>query len=310
MAGLDHITIAQQLHAFLEGITGGSILEGTEELPVRVRISGDQRQDMNSVASLDLLPMHQERRLNASNPSYPGIPFASIATPRLQPETVSVFRLNGDRMNEIQAYLQAGVLPASVLKEFKGRLAEADFHLPPEYSISYGGAEEQRNDAVGELIANMFVVVTLMVSALVLSLGSFRLALLLFGVAGLSVGLGILTLWLFDYPWGFMSMVGMMGMIGVAVNDSIVVLAAIRSLPAEQSRDKNAILEKVMGSTRHILSTTLTTIVGFTPLYLYGGDFWSPVALAISGGVGGATLIALLMIPCAYLLLFGQTSTR
>ena len=303
LAGLDHLAIANELNTSLEGITGGSIVEATEELPVRVRVSGEKRTDINSVASLDLLP--NRRASPTSRNSYRGVPLSAISEMELKAETVNIFRLDGQRMNEIQGYLDAGVLPSEVLKDFRSRLAASDIHIPAGYRLSYGGAEERRDAAVGSLIGNMFIVIALMITAMVVSLGSFRLAGLLFVIAGLSVGLGLGSLWLVGYPWGFMSMVGMMGMIGVAVNDSIVVLAAIRALPPHEAHDVKAIRGRVLSSTRHILSTTLTTIVGFTPLFLFGGDFWSPVAIAISGGVGGATLIALVMVPCAYVLLTG-----
>jgi multidrug efflux pump subunit AcrB len=59
----------------------------------------------------------------------------------------------------------------------------------------------------------------------------------------------------------------------------------------------------VVRSTRHVLSTSITTIAGFTPLLLAGGGFWPPLAIAIGGGVAGATLLALYFVPSAYILL-------
>jgi multidrug efflux pump subunit AcrB len=56
-------------------------------------------------------------------------------------------------------------------------------------------------------------------------------------------------------------------------------------------------------STRHIVSTSLTTMAGFTPLIIGGGGFWPPTAVAIAGGVAGATLLALILAPSCYLLL-------
>ncbi len=59
----------------------------------------------------------------------------------------------------------------------------------------------------------------------------------------------------------------------------------------------------VLRSTRHVIATTVTTIAGFTPLLLGGGGFWPPLAVAIAGGVAGATLLALYFVPSAYILL-------
>ena len=140
----------------------------------------------------------------------------------------------------------------------------------------------------------------LMVSTIILSFRSFRLAALLGVVAVLSVGLGFLAVWLSGFPYGFMAMIGTAGLIGVAINDSIVVLAAIRSRPEAAAGDASAIVDEVMRSSRHIFSTTLTTIGGFLPLLLSGGGFWPPLAVVIAGGVAGATLLALVLVPSAY----------
>jgi multidrug efflux pump subunit AcrB len=122
-------------------------------------------------------------------------------------------------------------------------------------------------------------------------------------VGTLSIGLGPLALSIFGFPFGFMAIIGTMGLIGVAINDSIVVLAAIRANPAARSGNIFELEKVVSGCTRHVIATTLTTIVGFIPLILGGGGFWPPLAITIAGGVGGATLLALYFVPSLHLLL-------
>ena len=107
----------------------------------------------------------------------------------------------------------------------------------------------------------------------------------------------------FGYPFGFMAIVGTMGLIGVAINDTIVVLAAIRDDELAKAGDAEAMTGVVVRSTRHVLATTLTTIAGFIPLLVQGGGFWPPLATAIAGGVAGATVLALVFGPASYLLL-------
>ena len=99
-----------------------------------------------------------------------------------------------------------------------------------------------------------------------------------------------------------MAIVGTMGLVGVAINDSIVVLAALRENKLARAGDPVAVREVVVRSSRHVLATTFTTIAGFLPLILEGGGFWPPLAITIAGGVTGATLLALVFMPSAYLL--------
>ena len=97
-----------------------------------------------------------------------------------------------------------------------------------------------------------------------------------------------------------MAIVGTMGLIGIAINDSIVVLAALSKDKRALAGDRGAISDVVVGNTRHILATTVTTIGGFAPLMIVGGSFWPPVAVSIAGGVAGATVLALFFVPTAF----------
>ena len=123
-------------------------------------------------------------------------------------------------------------------------------------------------------------------------------------VAGLSAGIAFYSIWIAGYPLGFNPLIGMAGLIGLAINDSIVVLTQIRSNPLARQGDPTAIVREVMKTGRHVVSTTLTTIGGFLPLLLGGGTFWPPLAVVIAGGVGGATILATVLVPCSYALLF------
>ncbi len=295
LAGLDHTAVAQQLNAALEGAIGGSVLEATEELPVRVRVSNHRRGRLSEIAAIDLLP-------TATQNGREQIPLSSLAEVALQPEVSVIPHFNTLRMNEVQAYITAGVLPSEVLADFQNRLAASGFEMPPSYRYELGGEASKRDDAIGNLLSSVGVLLVLMVATLVLSFSSFRLAGLIGAVAVLSVGLSLGALALFGYPFGFLGIVGTMGLIGVAINDSIVVLAALREDPLAREGDPAAVRDVVVRSTRHVLATTLTTIAGFLPLLLGGGGFWPPLATSIAGGVSGATILALYFIPSGYVL--------
>jgi multidrug efflux pump subunit AcrB len=170
------------------------------------------------------------------------------------------------------------------------------------YSYQFGGEAEEQNDALGGLVSTIGVITVLMVATLVLSFSSVRLAAVIGVVAIASFGWGLFSIWLFDYPFGFTAIIGTVGLIGVAINDSIVVLSAIQQHPVAQTGDRQAIQKVVLHSTRHVIATTLTTAIGFVPLLLGGGEFWPPLAVAIAGGVIGATFVAIYLIPAAYII--------
>jgi multidrug efflux pump subunit AcrB len=300
LAGLDHAEISRQLNASLEGAVGGSFLEGTEELPVRLRLDDPLRGDLQRIAALDLLSRGPAR------PEGNAVPLETLADLQLLPQPALIAHRDGRRVNEVKAYLQAGVLPGLALGEFRRQLAAADLQLPPGYELQFGGEAAERDRAVGNLFSSVAPLITIMIATLVLAFGSFRLAGMIGGVGTLSIGLGISMLWLFDFPFGFMAIVGTMGLVGVAINDSIVVLAALQADERAKTGDPTAVRRVVVDSTRHVLATTLTTMAGFVPLVVWGGAFWAPLAITIAGGVAGATFLALCFIPSSYILIKGS----
>jgi multidrug efflux pump len=297
LAGLDHASIARQLDTTLEGSVAGSLLESTEELPIRVRLANSRRGNLDQISSFDLLPAaadaNQQRRY---------IPISTVGEIHLVPKRAVIARRNGLRVNVVRGYITAGVLPAQVLADYRKQLTVAGLNLPAGYEMEFGGEFAERNEAVGRLSASLGVLAVVMAATLVLSFGSFRLAAIIAVVAGTSAGLGFGSLWLFGYPFGFMAIVGTMGLIGVAINDSIVVLAALREDELARIGHPRAIRDVIVRSSRHIFATTFTTIAGFLPLIMEGGGFWPPLAITIAGGVAGATLLALVFVPSSYML--------
>ncbi|TVP63320.1 MAG: efflux RND transporter permease subunit [Nodularia sp. (in: Bacteria)] len=301
--GLSRREIAQQLQIITEGVNGGTILEDTEEVPVRVRLSNSERADLSQLQSVNLLPSDSEA-LRRNHNGY--IPLETIGKLSLIPKNAAITRKNGLRVSTVQGYLTAGTLPANALADFRQRLQNS-FSLPQGYNLEFGGEEEERNSATGGLLGYGIVLGIALVVTLVLSMNSFALAGVIGIVAILAIGLGGLSVWLFGYPFGFNPIIGTVGLIGVAVNDAITVLTALKSDNLAQTGDRSAMVETVIHTTRHVLTTTFTTMAGFIPLILGGGGFWPPLAVVIAGGVAGATILALYFIPCAYLLL---SSTR
>ncbi|MGC1310120.1 MAG: efflux RND transporter permease subunit [Phormidesmis sp.] len=298
LAGLSNAEVARQLEASLEGAVGGSVLESTENLPVRVQIANDNRGDLSQIASLNL------------QPAQPGSPqgndfrtLSALGEFELVPQLSQISHRDEQRVNTVQAFITAGTLPSKVLADFQTAMAEQGFELPPGYYTEVGGEQAESSDATGQLLAYVGLLLVAMSTALVLSLQSFRAAMIVAFVGIGSVGMALFSLWAFDSLLGFMAIVGTMGLIGIAINGSIIVLSAVNEDRAARSGDRQAMQAVVMRSTRHVLTTTITTMVGFAPLLISGGSFWRPLAIAIAGGIGGSPFLALYFTPAAYLML-------
>ena len=313
--GVSDNELSRFLFSSLEGAEAGDFVHQGLSVPARVLVDWSEGSVINSLMAMPVTFSKPGRSTSAApNPASASKPtpvsLGVVADFRLDANVGTIIRHNGQRVNEVKAYLRAGVLPADALATLKEKLRTSDITFPTGYRLEIGGESEKRSEAISTLVANIAVIVTLMIVTLVAVLGSVRLAMVIAAVAGLVMGLAPLALYCFGYPFGFMAIVGTMGLIGVAINDSIVVLAAIREksmdteMPLGGERSVPVELAEVVGgSTRHILATTFTTMIGFLPLVLSGGKFWPPLAIVMSVGVGGATLLALYFTPSLYLLL-------
>ena len=298
-SGLTLTDIARQLDGSLEGMVAGSMLEGTEELPVRVRVGAADRGSLDEIGAINLIGT------GVGDDRFPGIPLSALGEIALSPALGGISRRNGERINIVRGYIQANTLPETALAAFSERLAADPLALPPGYRVEFGGETAERDDAVGNLMASVGPLMVLMVAFVVLTFNSFRMAGLIFVVAGQAFGLGLFSVTMFDYALGFVVIIGLMGLVGLAINASIIILSAIKADPLAASGDPRRIVEVVVDETsRHIFSTTITTTGGFIPLLLSDG-FWPPFAAAIAGGTLLSAIVSFYFVPPAYLLLNG-----
>ncbi|GAB4227546.1 MAG: efflux RND transporter permease subunit [Chlamydiales bacterium] len=288
--GLRLKEIANQFESNLEGFTAGSVIEDVEELPVRVQVSDQRRGSLDYIKNLKLV-----------SPSLNDwIPSQSIGNWELKPEIQSIERYNGQRENNVQGFLIPKAKAVSTTNKIL-RNIQQNVNFPPGYWLEVGGENKEQNQAINNLLIYAPVLIVLIITALILTFSSISLALIISLVGILSVGLGMLALKISGYPLGFNPLIGSIGLIGVALNDTIVILAAIRTNPQAIKGHAEEIINETLGCGRHVLSTTFTTIGGFIPLLLFsGGSFWPPLSVVIAGGLGFSLILAMFFTPLAY----------
>ncbi|MEL7097314.1 MAG: efflux RND transporter permease subunit [Pseudomonadota bacterium] len=301
LLGLNVTDVAAQLNAALVGVTGGSLVEGTEQLPVRVRMGGDLRGNLAAIADMPIL-LPGAGALSAQG-IYPAVPLSALATPLLEPAEGVIIRRDGQRENTVQAFLVPGVLPEEALQDVLAQLDASGFDLPVGYELKLGGDSDARDDTLGNLMASVGLIVTLTIGAIALTFNSFRLTGVALVVCVLSAGLSILSLAIMQYPFGIIAIIGVIGSIGVSINAAIIILTGLQADADANAGSRNAMAKVVAGSSRHIISTTVTTFGGFLPLILDGGAFWPPFAVSIAGGVLLSTVVSFLFTPAAFALI-------
>lgn len=298
VTGLTLSQVEQQLQALTTGTIVSYVIEQTQQVPVRLIADRANRSGIDSIANMSLIGGAAALE---SDKSYADVPVSAVADVKLTTKVGGIAHRDGERVNRIQAYLEFGVLPDVPLKAIQRAIEEEGLSVPPGYRIEFGGESEERDDAVSKLFGTAGMLVVLMLLAMVLTFNSFRMAFVTFAAAVQAAGLGLFSLWFFDYPLSFVVIFGLMGLVGLAINAAIVILSELRGRAGARAGEADAVVAGVMSTGRHIVSTTITTVGGFMPLILAGGPFWPPFAVAIAGGAFLSMIVSFYFAPAAFI---------
>jgi len=293
--GFDVASLAANVGAALSGTTSGEILEGTQRLPIRVRLS-----DENWTGSDALTQLQAPAGTAGASVTY--VPISAVSEFKLAPSYSPITRQDGERLNTVQGFLVRGILPEEALKELQADLAQNPIELPPGYTIKFGGDANERAEVAAYIMAPLGLIMASLLATMLLTFNSWRLTAVGFLVCVCSMTLSLLAIEIFSYPFGLQALIGVIGSIGVSINAAIIIITALQLDPDAASGEIVSMRNVVMDSSRHIVSTTITTFGGFLPLILEGGQFWPPFAMAIAGGVLLSTLISFYLVPPAFLL--------
>ncbi len=295
LLGVDAFTFSATVRAAVAGETATRLRLDDEQVPVVVRLDG-----LDEVSDLGRLTL----------PSRAGsmVPFAEIATVRERQDFARISRRDGRRMVSVECGA-GGRLTAEVAADVERRLA--DLELPPGYELEIGGERESREESFAGLGQAMALALLAIYVVLAIQFNSFvqPFVILLtvpFGIVGAVAGL-----WITGHPFGFMAFVGIVSLTGILINDSIVLTDFTNYLQRVAGERKYASLLKA-GERRFrpVILTSVTTIAGMTPLAIWGGGLWSPLACALIFGLAGATVLILVVLPVIYSLLVHSSEQR
>ena len=280
--------IIDQISASTRGIYAGSMLDGNKEVPIRIKNKNREASEINQTAFLAINSAEGFDYVE----SFSDISYTS--------EINQINRYQGTRNNAVKAAVYPGTLASTVLNDVAAELKAFEDSLPVGYSIAQFGDAEERAESFGQLFSTFFLFLGLIVMTLVMILNSFRQASIILLVGTLCIGLGFLGMFVGFQNFGFIGLVGIVGLAGLAINDSIVVLSHLNEDAGAGAGQvsKDTLIETTVRSTRHILTTSLTTMGGLLPLLF--DKFFETLAWAMCFGVMGSALLALLLIPSMF----------
>lgn len=290
LSGQNANYLVNEMFTANNGLIVGTMLDSNKEIPVRLKGLSNKNNLTGNTGFITI-------------PSQDGFEyFDSFGKSTLTNKSSTITRLDGQRTNDVEGWIWTGTLPSATEEAIKKDVADFELRLPIGYSLKQLGEAESRGQSQASLYSSAFMYFILIIVGLVLALNSFRETGLILSVAFLSIGLSFLGLFIGQQNYGFIGTISAIGLIGLSINDSIIVLAHIKEEAKEKLITKAELVEVVIRSTRHIITTSLTTLGGFLPL-IFASVFFKPLAWAMSIGVLGATITALMYIPAMFIIM-------
>jgi multidrug efflux pump subunit AcrB len=240
-------------------------------------------------------------QINIFNREGQSLPVYDLLEGHLDQAPLSITHKNGRRSVTVMAKT-AGRTAGEILKDFLPELDNMQQTWPGGYGYNIAGEAEEMEEAFGSAGQALMVAFVLVFSILALLFDSFRQpVIIMFSVPFAMIGVfgGFFLAWI---PMSFSAFIGIIALAGIAVNDAIVLIETMNNHRRNGLPVKEAAARGAGDRLRPILSTTITTTVGLTPLAL-SDPGWMPLCVAIIFGLTASTLICLFVIPCLYLLL-------
>ena len=299
-AGVSNEDIAVSLQSGLSGLELTQYREDDKVIPVVFRSVEADRQDIRKIQSLTIY----------SQAKGTAIPLTQVADIDIVWEPAKILRRDSLKAITVGAQVKPGLTAAEGFNAIRPWLEQASVHWPFGFRYELGGDAESSQKGNQSIADKLPIAVFIILFLLVAQFNSIRKPIIILttiplGLIGVTAGL-----LLGQSFFGFMTLLGIISLAGIVINNAIVLLERIQLEMDELGLSPyEAIIAGAQKRFRPILLTTATTVLGLIPLYLGGGEMWEPMAITIMAGLLFSTLLTLGVVPVLYALLFRVRAT-
>jgi hydrophobic/amphiphilic exporter-1 (mainly G- bacteria), HAE1 family len=289
--GIGSRDVAAAIQSNIGGSRAGYFRRDGDEIPITVRLRPEDR-----LSTLDI----DNISVRAADGSI--IPVSALMTSETERGPNSISRENGQRITNITANLEQGVALGEAIEAIQRELA--DFPLPEGYSIYFGGEYEEQQKTQRDFNLAILMAVILIYMVMAAQFERFLDPLIVMFSVPLAIIGVVPTLMLTGTTLNLQSLMGVVMLIGIVVNNAILLVDYINLMRREQNLPLyQAVVEAGKLRLRPILMTTTTTILGLLPLSFgvgTGGEIQASLARVVIGGLTASTIITLVFIPVVY----------
>lgn len=292
-------TIADALSTQYSGLTSSMYREGEDTIPIVVRSYEDFRKHPERIRDMPIY--------GADGVS---VPLGQIANIRTVIEPGSILRENTLRTMTIGAQV-TGRFASEALVDLIPKLDSISASMLPGYHLEIGGEKEESAESQNNMASAMPIAFCLLSLVLISQFNSVRRFLvILLTIPPMIVGV-VPGLLITGSSFGFMTMLGMIALLGIIVNNAILMIDEINLQWKDETKSVDeAIIAAALSRLRPIVLTTVTTIIGLVPLAISGGGMWSSMANAMMFGLGFGTILTLVLCPTLMSLFFRDKNEK
>ena len=293
-AGITNEDVATSLQTFLSGYETTKYREDDKTIPIVLRSVAEGRRNIDRLATLSIFSQDGS-----------SVPLTQVAHGSLEWESSEILRRDRYATITVDSEVVAGVTAFDVIAELEPWLEEQKKEWGIGYRYEFGGEVEgsgKANASIGEKlpIAGMVILILLVWQFNSLRKPAIVLATILFALVGVGIGLVVM-----DSYFGFMTLLGVVSLAGIVINNGIVLIDRIDIERTENGLSPpHAVIQAAQQRFRPIMLTTATTIASLIPLYAGGEAMWQPLAVAIMFGLAFSTMLTLGFVPLMYSLFF------
>ncbi|MCC6142944.1 MAG: efflux RND transporter permease subunit, partial [Candidatus Hydrogenedentes bacterium] len=295
-AGVTSQDIALSLQTHLSGFATTQYREGDTLIPVVLRAEGADREDVGKIESINVYVQRTGQ----------SVPLKQVADVQLAWQAAKILRRDRMKTVTVQAELAPGLTAADTIHKLTPALDQMQAGWDLGYHYAFGGEIEESVTSQRSIFEKLPLSGLVIVLLLVLMFDSYRrpiIILITIPLAMIGVTVGLLAIP--NMYFGFMTLLGIVSLSGIVINNAVVLLDRIRIEEAELGRERHdAIVHAAQQRLRPIFLTTATTVMGLLPLYLGGGPMFQPMAVTIMFGLLFATLLTLGVVPVLYSIFF------
>jgi multidrug efflux pump subunit AcrB len=285
--GVSSQALAQASRTLLSGSTIGQYRDGDRLIDIVLRQPRGEREALDDLNSAYL-----------PTASGKAVPWTQVAQVKLGWEPGVMWREGRQFAVTVQGDVAEGLQGPTVTQQVWPALQKLQERMPAGYTIQVAGAQEESKKGQGSIAAGVPVMLFIIFTLLMLQLHSFSRAMLVFltgpmGVAGVAA-----ALLLFNRPFGFVALLGVIALMGMIMRNSVILIDQIEQDRAQGVPTWDAIVEAAVRRFRPIVLTAAAAVLAMIPLTR--SVFWGPMAVAIMGGLIVATVLTLLSLPAMY----------